>query len=144
MDNRHSPLIGSFDEPSFKEEVDGFPDLETFKKNLQNLKNLSHLTGDYEAIKEIYFKNCVLLPHIYEEHNGQFLNSAKVYRVRNKVGLSEDLNVAETYSHPKIEYTLKNNRANIIGAPAFYGSWDPKVAIAETKLESEEFAYLGT
>lgn len=113
--------------PSHKETLEFIEELnkeewEKFDgKNLNDYLERTHLK--MTNICQLYSSFYLATPHI-NPFEFKFFRVRRVNQIKNKSLRCE-------YSYPPIHFTSKNLRANLIGAPVFYASNNPIVAILE-------------
>lgn len=127
----------------YDSDLNQFPDLETYLKDLDYLRNTNFDSLDYEQIYNIFFDKATVLPLNYAWFTKEKFNAIKFYRVRLDVDVNkEDISLIDTYSHPASIFCKENGRANLKGKTVFYCSDNPNAALYESKPKIGSEGYL--
>lgn len=120
-----------------------FPNLETYKGQLERLWETSHLKDKgFQEIEDYFFSNAILLPENAAVHDDPEALRLMLFRVRWDVGTNENINDPQTFSFPPPQHT-KRNRGNIEGEPVFYASLNPQISMVESKIDEGSIGYCG-
>ena len=111
-----------------------FPDLNTYKTDLEKLDNYKFEGLSEREIYDIYYDYARILPCSNGFFSSDKFNFHTFYRARVNIDREkEDLGLIQTYSYPPSIVCDKNGRANVKGSSVFYCSDDPNAAILEVK-----------
>jgi len=125
-----------------KDFLNEIPDFETYKNDLEMLKNIDLSSSSDKEIEESFYKYARLSPHFVSKINQEEFNSNIFFRVRNlKFGV-EDISLIRTFSYPNPGFCNFNGRANIAGKSVLYTSDYAIAAMIESKQKVDEIGFL--
>ena len=120
--------------------VKGLPEISVLKNSLAELMSTDKTAMTSEELKDFFYKNAYLFTNNARPLNPIGINKQSFWRVRCNIQESENTEIQETYSYPKI--CNLNGRANIKGSPVFYCAFDKTTAIFESKPKVNDIIYL--
>lgn len=120
-----------------------YPDLETFKIKLHELRNLDLSNAEKDYIGETLFNYLPVIPSLASKFSSINFNRFNFYRVRLNINAeAEDLRLIRTYSYPLPQFCNDNGRANIKNKSVFYCSNSALTAVIESKPKVGDIGYL--
>lgn len=136
----------SFESPDWIKEIEKLPPLEELKKQLDQFEYIDLSKKTQDQIRLTYFQHCNLFPYVFEDSwNAEMMNSLLTFRVRRDLNKEkEDITNPNSFTYPPNKYCNYNGRANIKGNSVFYGAFDSKTAVIETKPEKKQIQYFTT
>ena len=135
MDNKDSKI--------YDEDLSLFPNIEQFKRQLQQLRELTPDSIPFEKLYDKYFDLGVILPHMISMQTAENFNKLKFFRVRLNINENaEDTRIVQTHSFPPGNVCKENGRANLKGKSVFYCSNDPLCALFESKPKIGDIAHI--
>ncbi|WP_298537998.1 hypothetical protein [uncultured Algibacter sp.] len=126
------------------EEID-YPDLETYKRNLNELSDFDFSNSTYREIYDKFHDLALTLPMLGAKlKTVDGINGHKLYRARlsKTIAKEEDLSIIQTFSFPLSTFCKTNQRANIKHKSVFYCADEAFPAIKECGIQDEEEGYL--
>ncbi|HEA23633.1 MAG TPA: hypothetical protein ENH87_22345 [Pricia antarctica] len=125
------------------EDLEVFPNLGDYKKELKTLDNYDFTGKSESEIYNIFYDYAKLFPSRISWFKPENFNSHRFYRVRLNINLKdEDITLAQTYSYPPPKFCFENGRANKKGRSVFYCSNQPYAAILECKPKVGDAGFL--
>lgn len=120
-----------------------YPDLETFREKLEELRNFDFTGFDPHKISETIFSYLTVIPSLSSNYNPDSFNTFKFYRARLNIDHNtEDERLIRTYSYPPPSACAQNGRANLKNRSVFYSSNSALTAIIESKPKADDIGYL--
>lgn len=130
-------------EELYSEDLASFPDLQTYKIDLEKLESYEFSDLSNAEILDIIYDFARTIPGSVGWFEPQNFNYHKFYRVRKNIDRNiEDITLAQTYSYPPGKFCFKNGRANLKGKSVFYCSNEPLAALMEAKPEAGDEIFL--
>lgn len=128
----------------YKDDLDNFPDYQTYLENLEKLDKTDYSKMSYDEIYNLFYDLACIIPSRFGFFNPIKFNSNHYFRVRLRkdIGENEDLSLKQTFSYPPPSILHKNGRANLKYKTVFYCSNNPNTAILESKPEIGDEGYL--
>lgn len=126
------------------EELESFPDIELYRKNIEYLKTTDFSTFSQEEISKQLLERAIVLPSVFGVQIAENFNTQTFYRVRleKTFAKEEDKALIRTYSYPSPHLCKYNGRANVKGKSVFYSSNVAPAAILETRPEVGDVGFL--
>jgi hypothetical protein len=138
MDTLTNPNAVITDKDFFK-----YPNIESFKEKLAELKTIDFNNTDNKEIEETIFSYLTVVPSLVGKYVQDQFNQFKFYRVRLNVNdQTEDLKLIRTYSYPLPQFCKENGRANLKNKSVFYSTNSALTAIIESKPKVGDIGYL--
>jgi hypothetical protein len=125
-----------------EEDINLFPSIEEYKKDLEELKNMDFSNSTQEEIKLAVYGKTKLFQHFAIKVSPTNLNNQTFYRCRYNIPESEDLSIIRTHSYPFPNPSPCNGRANLKGQSVFYCSDDAMAAMFEARPKAGDVGYL--
>jgi hypothetical protein len=122
-----------------------YPNIETFKLKLAELRNIDLRNANKTEIKKTLLSCLTVLPSLFGKYSIETFNNFKFYRVRlniNESNETEDLSLLRTYSYPLPQFCKENGRANLKHKSVFYASNSALTSIIECKPKVGDTGYL--
>ena len=127
----------------YDDDLDLFPDYDTFLNNLKTLDTYNFSNLSNREIYDIFYDHATILPTNFRLYNSNSFNGHTFYRVRLNVNTNkEDISLSQTFSYPPSFILSENGRANLKMKSVFYCSNNPRGAILESKPKVNEEGFL--
>ncbi|MBN7815132.1 RES domain-containing protein [Algoriphagus pacificus] len=128
---------------TYDEDLSLFPDLQQYKRQLQQLRELTPDNTPFDKLYDKYFDLAVILPQITAMQTAENFNQHRFFRVRLNINEdTEDTRIIQTHSYPPGYVCKENGRANLKGRSVFYCSNDPTCALLESKPKVGDIAHI--
>ncbi|CAN0587582.1 unnamed protein product [Ectocarpus sp. 12 AP-2014] len=125
------------------EDLELFPSLNEYKKELGILDNLDFTGKSESEIYNIFYDYAKLNPSRISWFNPENFNSHRFYRVRLNIDKkTEDISLSQTYSYPPPKFCFENGRANLKGKSVFYYPNRPDAARLECRPKIGDEGFL--
>jgi RES domain len=118
------------------------PELEIYKKNLQELRELDLSEKSEEEIETLFNKLAIYHPIFLCIVPKDEFNKNIFYRVRNIKPRTEEISLIRTFPYPSPSLCHSNGRANVKGKSVFYASDYAIAAMLESRQKEDEMGFL--
>lgn len=129
--------------------LEDFPSLEKYEKDLQSLTKLDFENLSFEELQKAYFENAKILPYVIGNTSHTIFSKNEnnhFYRARlqkRSEMQKEDSTLIQNFSFPPSSSCNKNGRANLKNTSVFYCSNTAPSALNEVDIENGSEGFLG-